>query len=166
MKEGTAIHLRGIQIGYVEKIKIKINSLLVLVFIKSPNILIPKNSIIETNQTGLFNNTLIDIIPLEKLDDKISTNINIFSKNCLNSQFLCNNHYLYGNRGLNYDDLVRATTRISQRFDDPRFFNLFYLFLKNVLEISDEVIFSINNTSYIIYLFTELLEIIISKYIV
>lgn len=108
---------------------------------------------------------MIDIIPLEKLDNKIFTGINIFSKDCLNSQFLCNNHYLQGNRGLNYDDLVRAATRISQRFDDPRFFNLFYLFLRNILEISDEVIFAINNTSYIIYLFTELLEIIISKYI-
>lgn len=48
--------------------------------------------------------------------------------------------YVTGDRGLNYDDLVRSTTRISQRFDDPRFFNLFYVFLQNGIEITDVII--------------------------
>nr|YP_009391810.1 hypothetical protein [Acrosorium ciliolatum]ARW59954.1 hypothetical protein [Acrosorium ciliolatum] len=159
IKEGTSVNLRGVKIGSVEKIKMKVNSLIVLVFIESPSILIPKCSIIETNQTGLFNDTSIDIIPLVKLK---YNRINVFSKTCLNSDFLCNNHYLIGNRGLNYDDLVRAATRISQRFDDPRFFNLIYLFIKNGINISDEILFSINNISYFIYFFTKLTEIIFS----
>lgn len=123
--------------------------------IKSPSILIPKDSIIETNQTGLFNDTSIEIIPLTELK---YNKINVFSQSCLNSNFLCHNHYLKGNRGLNYDDLVRAATRISQRFDDPRFFNLIYLFIKNGIDISDEIILSIHNISYVIYFLTELLE--------
>nr|QCI07003.1 hypothetical protein [Haraldiophyllum bonnemaisonii] len=139
--------------------------MIVLIFIKSPSILIPKYSIIETTQTGLFNDVFIDIIPLEKVFLNKITNVNVFSKSCLQSKFLCHNYYLQGNRGLNYDDLVRAATRISQRFDDPRFFNLCYLFLNNGINISDEIILLLNNTSYLIDLFLELLEIILSKYI-
>lgn len=142
-----------------------INSLVVLVFIKSSAILIPKSSIVETNQTGLFNDTCIDIIALEKIDMRNIKQINVFSNNCLKSQFLCNNHYLIGNRGLNYDDLVRSATRISQRFDDPRFFNLLYLFCKNSLDLSDDMILSLNKFSYLIDVFTSVFELILSQYI-
>nr|YP_009332753.1 hypothetical chloroplast RF22 [Membranoptera weeksiae]AHZ94765.1 hypothetical chloroplast RF22 [Membranoptera weeksiae] len=147
----------------------KINSIVVLVYIKSSKILIPKRSIIETNQTGLFNDIVIDIIPLGQLPviKQLSTkeiDINVFSNNCLKSKFLCNYHYLYGGRGLNYDDLMRAATRISQRFDDPRFFSLFYIFLQNNIDISDDILYVFKNISYILYLFMNIIEIHFSKY--
>nr|QCI08211.1 hypothetical protein [Pterothamnion crispum] len=148
--------MRGINIGYIKTLKMNINSILVLAYIKSSNILIPKNSIIETNQTGLFNDTVIDIVPLEQINQYQFKSINIFHKNCLTSDLLCNNQYIIGDRGLNYDDLIRATTRIAQRFDDPRFFSLFYFFLQNSLEISDDIILfmdDITNISYLLHMF-------------
>nr|YP_009393676.1 hypothetical protein [Caloglossa beccarii]ARW62238.1 hypothetical protein [Caloglossa beccarii] len=152
IKKGTYIYFRGIQIGYIKNIYIKINSIVVMAHINSIKILIPKNSLIEINQTGLFNDTLIDIIPLEMISNELS-NINVFSTSCLNTSILCHYHYLKGYRGLNYDDLVRAATRISQRFDDPRFFNLFYLFLQNNIDISNEILNTLSSTSKIIYIF-------------
>nr|YP_009396973.1 hypothetical protein [Spyridia filamentosa]ARW66159.1 hypothetical protein [Spyridia filamentosa] len=141
IKEGTNVVMRGVSVGYIKNIKININSILVLIYIKSSNILIPKNSLIETNQVGLFNNTIIDIIPMENLAEYSMNDIDVFSSACLTSPILCNYHYIKGVRGLNYDDLIRATTRISQRFDDPSLFHLFYAFLKNILQISDDFIF-------------------------
>jgi len=132
--------MRGVNIGYIQSLKINPNSVLVSVYITSSDILIPKNSIIETSQTSLFNNTIIDIIPLEKKLTNNLQNINVFHQDCYKSQILCNHQYIVGERGLNYDDLIRATTRISQRFDDPRLFNLFYFFLQNSLEISDDFV--------------------------
>nr|YP_009300580.1 hypothetical chloroplast RF22 [Campylaephora sungminbooi]AKU47499.1 hypothetical chloroplast RF22 [Campylaephora sungminbooi]ALN11946.1 hypothetical chloroplast RF22 [Campylaephora sungminbooi] len=132
--------MRGVNIGYIQSLKINPNSILVSVYITSSDILIPKNSIIETSQTSLFNNTVIDVIPLEKKIINSSNNINVFQQNCYKSQVLCHNQYIIGQRGLNYDDLIRATTRISQRFDDPRLFSLFYFFLQNSLEISDDFV--------------------------
>lgn len=145
----------------------KINSIVVLVHIQSSNILIPKTSIIETNQTGLFNNTVLDIIPFKTISMGFSQNYNIdiFSKSCLSSNFLCNDFYLHGNRGLNYDDLVRSTTRISQRFDDPRFFSLFYIFLQNTVDISDDIIYIFHNMTYLLYIFTKLINTYLFKYI-
>nr|YP_009297979.1 hypothetical protein Plocam_081 [Plocamium cartilagineum]AOM67917.1 hypothetical protein Plocam_081 [Plocamium cartilagineum] len=140
VKQGTTVFMRGIEIGYVKNIKINFNSVLILINIKSSNIFIPKKSIIETSQTGLLNNSVIDIIPLEIILFKDIQNVDLFSTECLKSKFLCHLNCVHGERGLNYDDLVRAATRISQRFDDPRFFNLFYLFLHNSIEISDDIL--------------------------
>nr|YP_009488589.1 Ycf22 [Grateloupia filicina]AWD77377.1 Ycf22 [Grateloupia filicina]BCB14925.1 Ycf22 [Grateloupia asiatica] len=131
--------MRGINIGYVKNIKMNFNSVLVLVHIKSNDILIPKNAIIETSQTGLLNDAVIDILPLETIFIEKIRDIDVFSNVCQESKFLCNLSYIYGERGLNYDDLIRAATRISQRFDDPRFFNLLYIFLQNSFEISEDI---------------------------
>ncbi|CCP38218.1 conserved hypothetical plastid protein (plastid) [Chondrus crispus] len=140
LKEGTSLTMRGVNIGYIKNLKIDLNSILVLVNIKSSHILIPKNSIIETNQTGLLNDAIINIIPLEHIKIKDTQSVNVFSSQCITSPFLCHLNYVEGDRGLNYDDLVRAATRLSQRFDDPAFFNVFYLFLQNSIDLSDNIV--------------------------
>nr|QCI07376.1 hypothetical protein [Leiomenia cribrosa] len=140
IKLGTDVRMRGVKIGHIKNLKIDINSILVFAHVYSTNIFIPKNSIVETNQTGLLNDSVIDIIPLEKLDNKSLMQIDVFSSKCINSQLICHLNCLEGDRGLNYDDLIRAATRISQRFDDPSFFNIFYLFLQNSIELSDDIL--------------------------
>ena len=170
IKQGTSVNFRGVQVGYIKNIYMKCNSVILLVHIKSNKFFIPKSSLIEINQTGLFNDTVVDIVPLKGIPGS-SYLINrdmpdVFSEKCLTSHFLCNYHYLKGNRGLNYDDLVRATTRISQRFDDPRFFSIVYLFLQNSLEVSDDIIHIFEVTKNILNLFMYSLEVYIFKYIV
>ena len=113
------------------------NSILILVHINSSNFLIPKNS--------LLSDTVIDIIPLDIINTNDTYNLNVFSAKCRTSKFICHNSYLYGYRGLNYDDLLRAATRISQRFDDPRFFHSFYLFIQNSIHISSDLVYLLND---------------------
>lgn len=136
IRKGTPVRLRGFNIGSVVDLTGQINSVLTIININTNLTIIPKNSLIETNQTGLLNDTVIDIFPLEIMSDMNNRHPNPLSSECLNSKILCHLSYLEGDRGLNYDDLVRATTRIAQRFDDPRFFNLFYVFLQNSIELS------------------------------
>nr|YP_009541608.1 hypothetical protein [Synarthrophyton chejuense]AYR05617.1 hypothetical protein [Synarthrophyton chejuense] len=155
VNRGTPIRIRGIQIGSIQSIKIKPTCVLTLAKINSDNIFIPKDSIIEISQTGLLNDSVIDIIPLDLLNSLDKPSINLFTSKCKNSNLICNNMYITGDRGLNYDDLVRSTTRISQRFDDPRFFNLFYVFLQNGIEVTDVIlelmieVLSITSTGHI-----------------
>nr|YP_010203993.1 hypothetical protein LK038_pgp188 [Ahnfeltia fastigiata]UAT97595.1 hypothetical protein Ahn.fas.Ore.pt_023 [Ahnfeltia fastigiata]UAT97799.1 hypothetical protein Ahn.fas.Kor.pt_023 [Ahnfeltia fastigiata] len=150
IQEGTPLRLRGINIGNVKEIKMELNAVLTLAHINSALTLIPRNSVIETNQTGLLNEAVIDIIPLDIIYYKDKMNLSPLSKTCNDSMIVCNATYLEGDRGLNYDDLVRATTRISQRFDDPRFFNLLYVFLQNGIELSDGILDMTANFSDII----------------
>nr|YP_009313253.1 Hypothetical protein ycf22 [Dichotomaria marginata]SCW21507.1 Hypothetical protein ycf22 [Dichotomaria marginata] len=140
IQKGTPLRYRGLNIGTVKEIVNGINSVLALVTINSTKNLIPSNSLIETNQTGLLNEAVIDVIPLETIYIKPNNSFNPLSVECSSKHIICHLSYIQGDRGLNYDDLVRAATRISQRFDDPRFFNLFYIFLQNSVELTDNII--------------------------
>mgnify|MGYP006316691071 FL=1 len=141
IRPGTVLRLRGLSIGRIISIKLHVNTVVVLAKINSSLNPIPRNVLIETNQTLLLNEAVIDIFPLENIEILNKQFIDPLSSKCLNSKIICNLSHLKGNRGLNYDDLVRATTRISQRFDDPRFFNLFYIFLHNGIELSDNIVY-------------------------
>nr|YP_009314892.1 Hypothetical protein ycf22 [Scinaia undulata]SCW23347.1 Hypothetical protein ycf22 [Scinaia undulata] len=139
IKKGTPLRFRGLNIGSVVDVMIGVNSVLTLVLIDSVTNIIPVNSLVETNQTGLLNDAVIDIVPLEIIESVNRSMLNPLSEDCEDTHILCHLSYLEGDRGLNYDDLIRATTRISQRFDDPRFFNLFYIFLQNSIELTDNL---------------------------
>nr|YP_010850387.1 hypothetical protein Ycf22 [Lophurella caespitosa]WGH13170.1 hypothetical protein Ycf22 [Lophurella caespitosa] len=164
LKEGTSVNLRGVKVGYVSRVGIYFNKVIVLLNISKRNSLIHKNSIFEATQVGLFNDIVITITPLENIESKnLMSPAFMLDKDCSSLSIICPNSYIIGYKGINYDDLIRATTRISQRFDDPRFFNLFYLLLKNGINISDEVLFLINNSSALFYLFSELMNLMLLK---
>nr|YP_009396358.1 hypothetical protein [Polysiphonia scopulorum]ARW65544.1 hypothetical protein [Polysiphonia scopulorum] len=165
IKEGTSINLRGVRIGSVSRVNIHINKIVVLIFIKSSKILIPKNSLLETHQIGLFNDVVINITPLEHIQsEKTLFNKTAFDKS-LSSVFILPNSYIKGYKGINYDDLIRATTRISQRFDDPRFFSLIYLLLRNMIYISDEFSSILSSSSYLSKLLPDFVSIVFYRYI-
>nr|UAD84123.1 hypothetical protein [Gracilaria changii] len=144
--------MRGINIGYVDKIQVKYNYVLIKVNINLSSVLIPKNSLVETSQTGLLNDTVIDITPLHIIHNQDVEKISVFTKSCVKSIFLCHYDYIRGERGLNYDDLVRAATRISQRFDDPMLFQLASMLLQNTIDISSEFIEVTDNVANIVIL--------------
>nr|QHO64213.1 hypothetical protein [Lympha mucosa] len=152
IRPGTMLRLRGLNIGHIVSVKLSLNTVLVLANINSSLIVIPRNVLIETNQAGLLNEAVVDIFPLENIEVMDQQLINPLSSKCLSSKIVCHLSHLKGDRGLNYDDLVRATTRISQRFDDPRFFNLFYTFLYNGIELSHNFVYI---STYLLDLFSE-----------
>jgi phospholipid/cholesterol/gamma-HCH transport system substrate-binding protein len=158
ISRGTPIRMRGIDIGSIQSTKLKLDCVLALAKINSSKIFIPRDSIIETNQTGLLNEPVIDIIPFGIPSISSHINHNPLSNSCDSSSIICDQMYITGDRGLNYDDLVRSTTRISQRFDDPRFFNLFYVFLQNGIEVTDtflELIASLLDVTSISYIYLQ-----------
>lgn len=151
LKQGTPVTYKGVNIGVVNRISLSINKVVVLLTIRSSKTLIPYNSIFEANQIGLFNDIIISIKPQSNVNYS-SENIKVLGTDEMGSsytlaKFLPHDSYIRGYKGISYDDLIRSTTRIAQRFDDPRFFSLFYLLLKNSLYISDEILILIYNSS-------------------
>lgn len=138
IKEGTKVFMRGIDVGYVKSLKMDLNAILVLVHIKSPSIFIPKDCIIETNQIGILNDFIIDIVPLRQISLYEIKNFNVFDNKCKSSEFMCHANYLYGYKGLNYDDLIRASTRIAQRLDDPNLYKIGYIIFNNFIDMSSD----------------------------
>lgn len=165
LKKGTPVTYKGVNIGVVSRIGLSMNKIVVLVNIKSSNILIPSNSVFEANQSGLFNDIVISINLCNKSYD-LQSEITNLAQSCNKcSSFIQHNSYIKGYKGLSYDDLIRSTTRISQRFDDPRFFSLFYLLLKNGLYLSDELLVLTYNFSSIYQVFAKQLLFSLSKQI-
>ncbi len=156
IRVGTSIRMRGVHIGYIESVRLKSSCVLAVAKINSRKTLIPASSMIETAQTGLLNDSMIDIVPCNNLFLHDLQIYSPLSKYCDSSVLICNRMYVAANRGLNYDDLVRSATRISQRFDDPRFFNMFYVFLRSSIEAAElfkeflAIVTSINS-SFIIH---------------
>lgn len=129
-----------------------------LVTINSSQILIPKNSLFEVNQAGLFNDFIINVVPLDYVRSTEQYSHDIIFDQSVHSCFIKHNSYVKGYKGVNYDDLIRATTRITQRFDDPRFFSLFYLLLNNTFSLTDELLNLFYHSSH---LFNILLQFIL-----
>ena len=147
---GTPIRMRGVYIGSIQHIRLKLSCVLVTAKIESSEILIPRRSVIEITQAGLLSDPVLEIIPCNHLLTQNSSLLdNPLSASCNASSIICSNMYVFGSRGLNYDDLIRSATRISQRFDDPRFFNLFYVFLCNSLEATDAFITIVKSSIFL-----------------
>nr|ALL97360.1 ycf22 [Pyropia endiviifolia] len=159
IQEGTSVRLRGLPVGKVIGISQSFDSILTSIEIKSSSTIIPKKSLIETNQTGLLNDTVIDIIPLNRLSaDYSSIKEGPLSRTCDARQIICHLNYLKGERGLNYDDLIRATTRISQRFDDPKLFYGLYYLIGNMLKLSNNFVDFTEQIAYVSLFFRLQLE--------
>lgn len=59
----TYVQIRGVNVGQVIQVKPSLSQVDVLVDVKDANTVIPRNSIIEANQSGLIATPLIDITP-------------------------------------------------------------------------------------------------------
>nr|YP_009394504.1 hypothetical protein [Vertebrata thuyoides]ARW63066.1 hypothetical protein [Vertebrata thuyoides] len=165
LKEGTSVNYKGVKVGSIQRISLHVNKVVVLLKIHSFKILIPRDVIFEANQIGLFNDTVVSINTSTFLTSNLYQGFMSCSNNSQASSFIIPNSYIKGYKGINYDDLIRSTTRISQRFDDPRFFSLLYLLLKNSIYISDEVLMLIYNSSIISNILIEFIPLVLTKYL-
>lgn len=165
LKEGVCVTYKGVKVGSVSRIKVYLDKVVILLHITSSKTLVPFNSTFEANQIGLFNDIVISITPNHNLFSKKGSLLKSSRKNYYSSKFLPPNSYIKGYKGISYDDLLRSTTRISQRFDDPRFFSLFYLLLENSTQISDEALLLVYNLSVTFNLVTESIAIVLSRYL-
>lgn len=76
LKQKTRVSFRGVKVEYVKHLNIQLNTVVALLYINYSNTLIPKSSIIEANQVGLFSDIVIDITSLKL----ISYSKNTFNK--------------------------------------------------------------------------------------
>nr|YP_009396562.1 hypothetical protein [Vertebrata australis]ARW65748.1 hypothetical protein [Vertebrata australis] len=165
LREGTSVNYRGVKIGAIYRINLHVNKVVILVKINSSKILIPKDVIFEANQMGLFNDIVISINRSNSLFPVSYQDVVLHKNSSHMSNFITSNSYIKGYKGISYDDLIRSTTRISQRFDDPRFFSLFYLLLKNGIYLSDEILLLIYNSSTLLNLFIDSIALIFARYL-
>lgn len=60
---GTPVRIRGVDVGSVVGVRPSLEKIDAVVEIIDENVVIPRNALIEVNQSGLISETLIDITP-------------------------------------------------------------------------------------------------------
>lgn len=125
MKEGAMVRYRGFQVGRILSIKPNSNGVTVEVEINSSKLIIPRDIIIEANQSGFIGETSIDIKPksiTQQVSDEIQS-LNPLAKNCQQPPvIICHQDRLQGIVGVSFDELLRTTTEFSVLYSDPQFF--------------------------------------------
>ncbi len=129
---GSPVRFRGVQIGKVQSLQAESSSVKVGVAIDNPKLVIPRDSLIETNQSGFLNSTTIDIFPKAKLAE--DANFDPMSQNCDNNQIICRGLTIEGKTGVNFTQVVRETSETMRKLNDSELLNS----LNKTLKSTDE----------------------------
>jgi phospholipid/cholesterol/gamma-HCH transport system substrate-binding protein len=121
MRTGAPVRYRGVTVGKIRAIMPGANVIDVEIEITPASLLIPRNSVIEANQAGLIGETSVDITPNAQLSATLD--VNPLSPGCKGSPIICDGDRLPGITGVNFNELISATVRLSNLVADPEFFN-------------------------------------------
>ncbi|MEA5569314.1 MlaD family protein [Anabaena sp. UHCC 0399] len=133
MQKGASVRYRGVKVGNISRIEPKPNAVEVEIEISQPDLIIPRNVLVEANQSGLISESIIDITPKASLatGEKIARPLD---KNCDNSLIVCNGSRLKGKIGISLDELIRSSTELATVYNNPEF----YQRVNKLLETSAE----------------------------
>ncbi|MEO0947561.1 MAG: MlaD family protein [Cyanobacteria bacterium J06641_5] len=119
MQPGTSVAYRGVRIGQVTSISPKPSGVDIEVAIAPASLLIPINSRVEANQSGLIGETAIDIVPLQDLDDPSLASP--LDANCDPDIIICNGSRLRGEDQLDINVLIRSLLDIADTLGSAEF---------------------------------------------
>ena len=133
MQRGALVRYRGVRVGRISQIQPGPNAVEVEIEIGQPDLIIPRDVVIEANQTGLISESIIDITPKSSLP--AGQNIaKPLDRNCNPSLIICNNARLKGQIGISVDALIRSSTDLANAYNNPEF----YQRLNRLLETSSQ----------------------------
>ncbi|MBD2463843.1 MCE family protein [Oscillatoria sp. FACHB-1407] len=120
MRAGAPVRYRGVNVGKITSIMPGSNVVDVEIEITPANLLIPRDATVEANQAGLIGETAVDITPVSVLPAEIDTNP--LAADCAGSPIICDGDRLEGLVGVNFNELISATVRLTNLVTDPEFF--------------------------------------------
>lgn len=117
---GTPVRYRGVDVGKLVALEPGVNGVEAILEIDSTELLIPKNANVKANQSGLLNQSAIDINPQQSVPET-ALDLSPVAPDCQDSPILCNNDRLRGEAGVTLDDLLTSSVRLSQVYASPDF---------------------------------------------
>jgi phospholipid/cholesterol/gamma-HCH transport system substrate-binding protein len=122
MQKGTLVRYRGVKVGNISKIQPGLNNVEVEIDITQPDLKIPRDVLVEANQSGLISESIIDITPKATLIQATDV-AKPTEKNCNPQIIVCNGSRLKGQVGISVDELIRSSTALSVAYSNPKFYN-------------------------------------------
>lgn len=112
---GTPVRIRGVNVGNVIRVNPSLKSIEATVEVDDDKIIIPRNSLVEVNQSGLLMETMIDITPQSPIP---SPSFGPLHAECVKEGLIiCDRQKLKGSQGVSLDALVGIFTRIGREVE-------------------------------------------------
>jgi phospholipid/cholesterol/gamma-HCH transport system substrate-binding protein len=137
MDVGTPVRYRGVQVGRIVATRPGSNGVEVDVEISPPDLVIPKNVLVEANQSGLLGAASIDITPRANLSGTISAKP--LDQGCDRTLILCHKSQVPATIGVSVDQLIRSSVQFTAAYSDPKFLANVNAVAKNSAEAAAEI---------------------------
>lgn len=122
---GTPVRIRGVTVGNVIRVNPSLKCIEALVEVEDDKIIIPRNSLVEVNQSGLLMETMIDITPRDPIP---SPSVGPLHPECVKEGLiLCDRQKLKGYQGVSLDALVGIFTRLGREVEEIGVVNTYSL---------------------------------------
>lgn len=109
---GTPVRIRGVTVGDVIRVNPSLRSIEAVVEIEDDKTIIPRNSLVEVNQSGLLMETIIDITPRDPIP---MPSTGPLDQECpKEGLILCDREKIKGYQGVSLDALVGIFTRLGR----------------------------------------------------
>lgn len=113
---GTHVRIRGVTVGEVVRVNPSLKSIEAVVEVEDDKIFIPRNSLIEVNQSGLLMETMIDITPRDPIP---KPSVGPLDAECVKEGLIvCDRQRIKGIQGVSLDALVGIFTRIGREVEE------------------------------------------------
>ncbi|XP_052211606.1 protein TRIGALACTOSYLDIACYLGLYCEROL 2, chloroplastic isoform X2 [Diospyros lotus] len=113
---GTPVRIRGVTVGNVIRVNPSLKSIEAVVKVEDDKIIIPRNSLIEVNQSGLLMETLIDITPRDPIP---MPSAGPLDPDCVKEGLIvCDRQIIKGYQGVSLDALVGIFTRLGREVEE------------------------------------------------
>ncbi|KAK7372688.1 hypothetical protein VNO80_06075 [Phaseolus coccineus] len=135
IRKGTPVRIRGATVGNVIGVNPSLKSIEAVVEVDDVKTIIPRNSLIEVNQSGLLMETKIDITPRDPIP---TPSVGPLDKDCTKEGLIvCDREKINGQQGTSLDTLVRICTRLGRALEEIGISNSYSL-VERALSIIEE----------------------------
>ncbi|KAK7320489.1 hypothetical protein VNO77_30003 [Canavalia gladiata] len=113
---GTPVRIRGVTVGRVIRINPSLKSVEAVVEVDDDRTIIPRNSLVEVNQSGLLMETKIDISPRDPIP---TPSVGPLDQDCAKEGLIvCDREKIKGYEGISLDTLVGIFTRLGRDMEE------------------------------------------------
>jgi phospholipid/cholesterol/gamma-HCH transport system substrate-binding protein len=147
VQDGTAVRYRGVNVGKIKSTAPGANGVEVQIEVSPADLLIPKDSEVTVNQTGLLGETVVDIVPRQLLSEGAISSARSSKGNagepldpdCNRDVILCDGSRVKGRLGISTDELIRATIQFADAYSSPQFTGNITTLTKNSSEAAAQI---------------------------
>eukprot|EP00250_Pteridium_aquilinum_P017121 c23465_g1_i1 orf=12-1385(+) len=120
---GTVVRVRGVDVGSVINVRPCLERIDARIQVTESTVYIPRNALVEVNQSGLVGETLIDITPMTPVP---CPSVGPLDPGCSSEGLIvCHKERIKGQQGVSMDDLMRICGKMARNTKDTDLKDLF-----------------------------------------